>query len=182
MWVRAPYLFTISDTSHQSMAAILKEPGQMGPFDWQGGETEDNPKATGGRSALQGRDAETVLDAKSQRSAPLMKIGYNIIIKAVCEWSSRTHMLARALSDSVAWLESSSRGERVQHHLPSPCLPFQILVINKTHTRPWKDPKRPVICEENMPGGKITFLLTSPVWFIEPVFLRFIFDLLKMAV
>lgn len=161
----------------------IKRTGSHGPVcDWQGGETEDNPKAPGGRSALQGRDAETVLVAKSHRSAPLMKIGYNIIIKAVREWSSCTHMLSRALSDSVAWLESSSRGERVQHHLPSPCLPFQILVINKTHPRPWKDPKRPVICEENMPRGKITFLLASPVWFIEPVFLQFLFDLLKMAV
>lgn len=181
MWVRAPYLFTIGDTSHQSMTVVLKEPGRMGPSDWHWGETEDNPRAPGGRSSLQGRDAETVLDAKSQRSAPLMKIGYNIIIKAVCEWSSRTHMLAHALSDSVAWLESSSRGEGVQHHLPSLCLPFQILVINKTHRRPWKDPKSPLICEENMPRGKITFLLTGPVWFIEPVFLRFLFGLLKKA-
>lgn len=157
MWVRAPYLFTIGDTSHQSMTVVFKEPGRMGPSDWHWGETEDNPRAPGGRSSQQGRDAETVLDAKSQRSAPLMKIGYNIIIKAVCEWSSRTHTLTHALSDSVAWLESYSRGERVQHHLPSLCLPFQILVINKTHTRPWKDLKVPSYVKKTCPEGRLPF-------------------------
>lgn len=36
-------------------------------------------------SSPQGRDAETALLTKSLHSAPLMKIGYNIIMKAMCE-------------------------------------------------------------------------------------------------
>jgi len=173
MWVRAPYLFTIGDTSHQSMTVVFKEPGRMGPSDWHWGETEDNPRAPGGRSSLQGRDAETVLGAKSQRSAPLMKIGYNIIIKAVCEWSSRTHTLGLNLT-----VEARESNTICRH-----CVCLSKSWLSTKHTRdPEKTLKVLSYVEKTCPRGRLPFCQPAPCGLFNQCFLPFLFGLLKMAV